>query len=78
MRAALAAGLVSLAWLAGRGRDRWQALLVGAAVFLGWNPYALFDAGFQLSFAAVASIFVVTPRVVRALNGYPVSPGSRS
>lgn len=72
VRAALAAGLGSLAWLAGRERDRWQALLVGAAVLLGWNPYALFDAGFQLSFAAVASIFIVTPRVVRALEGYPV------
>lgn len=73
VRAALAAGLGSLAWLAGRERDRWQALLVGAAVLLGWNPYLVFDAGFQLSFAAVASIFVVTPRVVRALEGYPVS-----
>jgi competence protein ComEC len=73
VRAALAAGLGSLAWLAGRERDRWQAMLVGAAVLLGWNPYSLFDAGFQLSFAAVASIFVVTPRVVRALEGYPVS-----
>ena len=73
VRAALAAGLGSLAWLAGRERDRWQALLVGAAVLLGWNPYALFDAGFQLSFAAVASIFVVTPRVVRVLEGYPMS-----
>jgi competence protein ComEC len=73
IRAALAAGLGSLAWLAGRERDRWQALLVGAAGLLGWNPSALFDAGFQLSFAAVASIFVVTPRVVRALEGYPVS-----
>ena len=73
VRAALAAALGSLAWLAGRERDRWQALLVGAAVLLGWNPYSLFDAGFQLSFAAVASIFVVTPRVVRALEGYPVS-----
>ena len=72
VRAVLAAGLGSLAWLAGRERDRWQALLVGAAVLLGWNPYLLFDAGFQLSFAAVASIFVVTPRVVRALEGYPV------
>jgi len=73
VRAAIAAALGSLAWLAGRERDRWQALLVGAAVLLGWNPYALFDAGFQLSFAAVWSIFVVTPRVVRALEGYPVS-----
>ncbi|MFZ0343050.1 MAG: ComEC/Rec2 family competence protein [Gaiellaceae bacterium] len=75
VRAALAACLGSLAWLAGRERDRWQALLVGAAVLLGWNPYAIFDAGFQLSFAAVASIFLVTPRVVRALEGYPVSDG---
>jgi competence protein ComEC len=73
VRAALAAGLGSLAWLAARERDRWQALLVGAALLLGWNPYTLFDAGFQLSFAAVGSIFVVTPRVVRALEGYPVS-----
>jgi competence protein ComEC len=73
VRAALAAALGSLAWLAGRERDRWQALLVGAVALLGWSPYALFDAGFQLSFAAVASIFVVTPRVVRALEGYPVS-----
>jgi competence protein ComEC len=72
VRAVLAAGLGSFAWLAARERDRWQALLVGAAVLLGWNPYSLFDAGFQLSFAAVASIFVVTPRVVRALEGYPV------
>jgi len=54
-------------------RERAQALLVGAAVLLGWNPYTLLDAGFQLSFAAVASIFIVTPRVVRALEGYPVS-----
>ncbi len=75
VRAALAAGLGSLAWLAGRERDRRQALLVGAAVLLGWNPYVLFDAGFQLSFAAVAAIFVVTPRVVLALEGYPVSHG---
>ncbi len=73
VRAAVAAALGSLAWLAARQRDRWQALLVGAAVLLAWNPYSLLDAGFQLSFAAVGSIFVVTPRVVRALEGYPVS-----
>jgi competence protein ComEC len=75
VRASVAAGLGSLAWLAGRERDRWQALLVGAAVLLGWNPHALFDAGFELSFAAVASIFIVAPRVVRALEGYPVPHG---
>jgi competence protein ComEC len=73
VRAAIAASLGGIAWLAARQRDRWQALLVGAAVLLAWNPYLLLDAGFQLSFAAVAAIFVVTPRVVRALEGYPVS-----
>jgi competence protein ComEC len=72
IRAAVAAALVSLAWLTARQRDRWQALLVAAAALLAWNPYFVHDAGFQLSFAAVSSIFVVTPRVVRRLEGYPV------
>lgn len=75
VRAAIAASLASCAWLAARQRDRWQALLVGAALLLAWNPYNLLDAGFELSFAAVASIFVVTPRVVRMLEGYPVPRG---
>ena len=72
IRAAIAGALGSLAWITARERDRWHALLVGAVVLLAWNPYVVFDAGFQLSFAAVASIFVVSPRVVRALEGYPV------
>jgi competence protein ComEC len=72
IRAAFAAALGSLAWLFAREHDRWHALAVGAVSLLAWNPAFLLDAGFQLSFAAVASIFVVTPRVVRALEGYPV------
>ena len=72
IRAAVAGALGSAAWITARERDRWHALLVGAVVLLAWNPMFVFDAGFQLSFAAVASIFVVSPRVVRALEGYPV------
>ena len=72
VRAAIAAALASLAWLAARERDRWHALAVAAAALLLWSPAFVFDAGFQLSFAAVASIFVVAPRVVRFLDGYPV------
>jgi len=75
VRAAVAAALASLAWLTARERDRWHALAVGAAALLLWNPAAALDAGFQLSFAAVASIFVVAPRVVRFLAGYPVPRG---
>ncbi|HEY7397916.1 MAG TPA: ComEC/Rec2 family competence protein [Gaiellaceae bacterium] len=75
VRAAVAGGAVSIAWLAGRQRDGWHVLLLAAVVLLAWSPYALFDPGFQLSFAAVVAIFVLAPRLVERLEGYPL-PGS--
>jgi competence protein ComEC len=71
-RAGIAGGLASLAWLASRPRDRWYFLLVGAAVLLAWNPYSLLEPGFQLSFAAVAAIFLLVPWIGRRLEGYPL------
>ena len=38
IRAGVAGALASLAWLTGRQRDRWYALLVAAVVLLAWNP----------------------------------------
>jgi competence protein ComEC len=75
IRAGVAGALVSLAWLAARPADRWYFLILGAFVLLAWNPYSLLDAGFQLSFAAVAAIFVLAPRLARVLEGYPVPGG---
>jgi competence protein ComEC len=72
VRAGVAGALASLAWLASRPRDRWHFLLVGAAVLLGWNPYSALEPGFQLSFAAVAAIFVLVPRIEARLEGYPL------
>jgi competence protein ComEC len=72
VRAGVAGALCSLAWLSARATDRWHLLLVGAVALLAWNPYTVFDAGFQLSFAAVAAIFVLVPRIQRALEGYPL------
>jgi ComEC/Rec2-related protein len=72
IRAGIAGALGSLAWLTGRQRDRWYALVVGAVVLLGWNPWNVLDPGFQLSFAAVGSIFLLAPRFRRALEGYPL------
>ena len=72
VRAGIAGALASLAWLAARPQDRWYFLLLGAAILLAWNPYSLLDAGFQLSFAAVAAIFVAVPRLERSLAGYPL------
>ena len=72
VRAGIAGGLASLAWLASRPRDRWYFLLVAAAALLAWNPYNLLEPGFQLSFAAVCAIFLLVPRIERLLEGYPV------
>jgi competence protein ComEC len=72
VRAGVAGALASLAWLASRPSDRWYFLLLGAALLLAWSPYSLLDAGFQLSFAAVAAIFVVVPRLQQTFAGYPI------
>ncbi|HET7647174.1 MAG TPA: ComEC/Rec2 family competence protein [Gaiellaceae bacterium] len=72
VRAAVAGAAVSVAWLAGRLRDAWHVLLLAACVLLAWNPYTLFDAGFQLSFGAVVAIFVLGGPLRRQLEGYPM------
>jgi competence protein ComEC len=72
IRAGVAGVLASAAWLAARPADRWYFLWLGALVLLAWNPYDLLDAGFQLSFVAVASIFVLVPRIATILEGYPL------
>ena len=72
LRAGVAGALGSLAWLTARPTDRWYFLLIGAFALLAWNPYVLFDAGFQLSFAAVVAIFTIAPQLDRRLEGYPL------
>jgi competence protein ComEC len=75
VRAGVAGALASLAWLASRPRDRWYFLLLGAALLMAWNPYSLLEPGFQLSFAAVAAIFIAVPRLEGVLEGYPLPRG---
>src|SRR5205814_8445836 len=69
------AGVMAVAGLAataaGRPRSRWYALLLAAAATLALNPLAAGDAGWQLSFAAVAGILVLAPPLRRALGGLP-------
>ena len=74
IRAAVSGCAVSIAWLVARERDQWHVLALAAVVLLGWNPYMLFDAGFQLSFAAVVAIFLFAKPLLRVLEGYPVHP----
>ena len=72
VRAGVAGGLASLAWIVARPKDRWHFLAVGALILLAWAPASVLEPGFQLSFAAVAAIFVCLPRVQRLAEGYPV------
>lgn len=75
VRAAVAGSLASLAWIAARPRDRWHALALGALTLLAWMPSSGLEPGFQLSFAAVAAIFVVLPRVSGVADAYPIPRG---
>jgi competence protein ComEC len=75
VRAAVAGILASLGWITARPRDRWHAMAVGALVLLAWTPSAALEPGFQLSFAAVAAIFLVLPRVAGVPDAYPVPRG---
>jgi competence protein ComEC len=72
VRAGIAGSVASLAWLTARLQDAWYVLLLGAIALLGWNPYLVYDPGFQLSFAAVAAIFTLAGPIARRLEGYPM------
>jgi competence protein ComEC len=74
VRAAVAGCLASVAWLLSRQSDRWHTMAAGAVVLLAWTPRSLLEPGFQLSFAAVAAIFLAMPRLRRLQEGYPL-PG---
>ena len=64
-----AAGIVAA--LADRPRSRWYVLLLAAAVTLAIDPRAAGDVGWQLSFAAVVGILLLSGR------SHGCSPGPR-
>ena len=63
VRAGIAGVIGCLVWLLGRPRDAWRALGLALGLLIAWNPYAIGDPGLQLSFAAVAGILLIAPRV---------------
>jgi competence protein ComEC len=72
VRAGVAGALASVAWLAARPQDRWHFLALGALVLLAWTPATLLEPGFQLSFVAVAAIFVGVPRARERIASSPL------
>ena len=72
VRATATGVLASLAWLVGSARDPWHLLALAAAAVLALDPWAVVGPGFQLSFAAVAAIHGLAPRIRSWLEGTPV------
>jgi len=61
LRAAAMAFAAGLALLGGRRAAAWNALALAALIVLAFDPAALFEASFQLSFVAVAGLLLWRP-----------------
>ncbi len=68
LRACLIWVFALLAPVLGREEDTWSALSAALALLLLWNPLSAANVGLQLSFAAVAGITLVTPRISAGLR----------
>ncbi len=71
VRAGVAGVVALLADLASRPGDGWLFWLLPAAWIMTRNPNALYDVSFQLSFAAVAGLLLLSRPLTRALAFLP-------
>ncbi len=69
VRAAVMQSFLLLAPLLRRENDPPTAVLTALTLILLPNPRAVLDTGLQLSFAAVASVFLLSGRILRRLEG---------
>ena len=63
VRASIMAGIILGGWLIKRDSDIYNSLGLAAFLILMFNPYYLFDIGFQLSFISVLSIVYLFPKL---------------
>lgn len=69
-RAGAVGALALIAELRSTERQRWYTLLVGLAAILAVQPRAIGDPGLQLSFSAVAGIFLLAPALADRARGW--------
>jgi competence protein ComEC len=69
VRAAFMGGLAILALYLGRQATALISLMASAIVLTALNPLALWDLGFQLSFAATAGLILLAPPLTEAFSG---------
>lgn len=73
VRAGIMATLILIGDMIGRKETTLNALMASAFLILLYNPYYIFDIGFQLSYTAVFSIFYLYPLIISKLpdgNGF--------
>ena len=63
VRATIMSVALLLGLLIGREASLWNSLGLAAIIILSVDPAAIYDIGFQLSFACVASLLYLTPRL---------------
>ncbi|HEY4651818.1 MAG TPA: ComEC/Rec2 family competence protein [Pontibacter sp.] len=68
MRAVLMFSLVMLSLVLSRRHNIYNTLAIAAFALLCYDPYFLFDVGFQLSFLAVIGIVALQPGIYSLLN----------
>lgn len=71
-RAGIMAVIGLMAQALGRRNDSWNALAAAGTGILVINPLQLYDAGFQLSFAATAGILALTRTIEDLIKRLPV------
>lgn len=67
-RAVIMMGLVMIGKAKGRSADLLTSAGIASICMAIWNPYVIRDAGFQLSFAAVAGLAVIHPVYVQTFG----------
>lgn len=68
LRAAVMTGIVLVSYCLERRSDPLSAISIAAILILLFNPYQLWSAGFQLSFAACLGIILLSPPLNRILS----------
>ncbi len=68
VRAVLMATVVLFGFLLDKEVNIYNSLGLAALIILAYNPYQLYDIGFQLSFVSVLSIVYLSPKVERLLR----------
>ncbi len=71
IRATIMYALLSLAGLTGRKYDALSSLSLAGVIILSFSPLQLFNVGFQLSFAVVAGLILLSPKISKLFKFFP-------